>query len=329
MVVRTTTAAPSVETPSSGAPGPCTPAPSTSTAAGSRAAPSAACQASSSRTRVSRAWSGSAVAASASGSGAPVAAARSTTSVRAGSSSNRWARRASVKPSRNSSWVGVGARTASDARQQAAQLVRGDLGAVLVPLLALVAQEVLEGVLPEGLGHELGGLHEVQRLVETAGQRRDPQRLALGVRQRPDVVLRPVGQLVTLRDALKTGGDDDGEGQVGVGRGVDRAVLGAGRGALVRLVPRQPYQGRAVVVPPAHVAGGLQATPQPLVGVDVLVGDRADLPGVAEQAGDEGPAGGRELEVAGGIVEGVVVAFEQGEVGVHARAGRVDERLGH
>src|SRR3546814_15606474 len=64
-----------------------------------------------------------------------------------------------------------------------------------------VCSSELEDVLAEGLGHELGPLHELDRLVEVARQRRDAQGAALGGRELPDVVLGVVEEVVTLLDA--------------------------------------------------------------------------------------------------------------------------------
>ncbi|ESQ03394.1 putative NAD/FAD-dependent oxidoreductase [Streptomyces sp. PVA_94-07] len=88
---------------------------------------------------------------------------------------------------------------------------------------------------------------------------------------------------------------------------------------------------------PADVRGGLaagaggagRAAPDALVAVDPLVGDGGDLGGVAEQAGDEGAADLGELVLGAGLVEGVAVALEEGEVGVHAGTRVLREGLGH
>src|SRR3712207_7221423 len=47
--------------------------------------------------------------------------------------------------------------------------------------------------------------------------------------------------------------------------------------------------------------------------------DGGDLPGVGEEPGDEALGPRRELRLVGGGVEGVLVALEEGGVGVHAR----------
>jgi hypothetical protein len=87
--------------------------------------------------------------------------------------------------------------------QVAAELERGDLGPVGLPLRALVAQEEVEDVLAERLGDQLAGLHHRDGLREAAGQRLHAHRPALPLAQGPDVVLGPGRQLVALLDALE------------------------------------------------------------------------------------------------------------------------------
>src|SRR4051812_2412699 len=92
--------------------------------------------------------------------------------------------------------------TASEHRQVAGELERRDLLAVGLPLRALVAQEEVEDVLAERLGHQLRGLERLDRVGQRARQRRDAECTPLAVRERPDVVLGAVRQVVTLLDAL-------------------------------------------------------------------------------------------------------------------------------
>ena len=68
---------------------------------------------------------------------------------------------------------------------------------------------------------------------------------------------------------------------------------------------------------------------QSLVGVHPLIGHRADLAGVLEDARDERLGDIRELQRVIGAVEGVGLTLEQAHVGVHGRAGVFGERLGH
>src|SRR6202030_615464 len=91
----------------------------------------------------------------------------------------------------------------SEHREVAAQLVLGDLAAVLLPLLALVAQEEVEDVLPQRLRDQLAVLHDLDGLVQVLGQRPDAERAALGGGQRPHVVLGSGGQLVVAFDTLQ------------------------------------------------------------------------------------------------------------------------------
>src|SRR5215469_18971004 len=58
----------------------------------------------------------------------------------------------------------------SQDREVALQLELGDLVAVLAPLLALVAQEEVEDMLAERLGHQLAALHDRDRLVQALRQ---------------------------------------------------------------------------------------------------------------------------------------------------------------
>ena len=80
---------------------------------------------------------------------------------------------------------------------------------------------------------------------------------------------------------------------------------------------------------PADVARRFGTAPQPLVGVDVLVGDRADLGRVVQDAGGKLTCGDGHIEFLAGLVERVGVTFEQAQVRVHAGARSVGERLRH
>ena len=80
---------------------------------------------------------------------------------------------------------------------------------------------------------------------------------------------------------------------------------------------------------PGDVGGCLAAAPEALVGVDELVGDRGEFGGVLEHTGDEVACGLGQLVFGTGFEECVGVAFEEGEVGVHAAAGVLGEWLGH
>ncbi|BAI65154.1 predicted NAD/FAD-dependent oxidoreductase [Rothia mucilaginosa DY-18] len=80
---------------------------------------------------------------------------------------------------------------------------------------------------------------------------------------------------------------------------------------------------------PGDVGGCLAAAPEALVGVDELVGDRGEFGGVLEHTGDEVARGLGQLVFGAGFEECVGVAFEEGEVGVHAAAGVLGEGLGH
>ncbi len=192
-------------------------------------------------------------------------------------------------------------------------------------------------MLAEGFGDQFAAFHQLDGLAEVLRQRLDAHGAALGVGQGPYVVVGAGGELVALLDALEAGREQDGVGQIRVGAGVDGADLDPGGAHLAGLVHRDADQRGAVVVAPADVGGGLAAgacgavgaAPDALVGVDPLVGDGGDLARVLEQTGDEGTSHLGELVFRAGLVEGVAVALEEGEVGVHAGARVLRERLGH
>ena len=80
---------------------------------------------------------------------------------------------------------------------------------------------------------------------------------------------------------------------------------------------------------PADVGRRLVAGEQALVAVDPLVGHDRDLARVVEQARDELAAGLGELILRARLEERVLVALEEADVGVHARARVRRERLRH
>ena len=61
----------------------------------------------------------------------------------------------------------------------------------------------------------------------------------------------------------------------------------------------------------------------------MLVGHRGDLGGVGEQSGNELATGPRQLIFGTGLEESIVLALEQGDVGVHPVARVLGHRLGH
>ena len=153
--------------------------------------------------------------------------------------------------------------------------------------------------------------------------------LTFTIRQVPHVVLGLGHQLHLLLDAVEPSRDEDGERQVGVRARIRGAVLDACRRSLLRLVEGNAHESRAIQVAPAHVGGSLSPAPQALVGVDMLVGDGRDLLGVREKAGDElAPRRGQAILARRGEKR-VLFALEQRQVRVHARAGVLNERLGH
>ena len=209
------------------------------------------------------------------------------------------------------------------------ELVRGHLSLVLVPVGALIAQELLEDLLTQNLRHELGFFGEVNSFTQGCGQRVVAHSAALRIGHGGEVLGHGGHERVLVFDALQTGGENHRVGEVWVRCRVQAAVLDACGLHLVRLVQGHAHEGGAVVVAPGDVGGCLAAAPEALVGVDELVGDRGEFGGVLEHTGDEVACGLGQLVFGTGFEECVGVAFEEGEVGVHAAAGVLGEGLGH
>src|SRR5271170_4033974 len=96
----------------------------------------------------------------------------------------------------------------SEHRKVAVQLEPGDLAAVFVPFLALVAQEEVEDVLAEDLRDEVAALHDLDRLVKVGRQGLDAQGPALSGSEGPDIVLGAGRELVVPLDALEPSAQD-------------------------------------------------------------------------------------------------------------------------
>ena len=211
----------------------------------------------------------------------------------------------------------------------ARELVRGDERLVLVPLGPLVPDQIVADVVAEGLAHEARLLELLDGLVEVFGQRVDAGLGPLGFGHLVDVVARLGRQGHALLDAVQTGGQHGGEGQVRVAGRVGVAEFDPGGVLLARLVERHPHHGRAVAARPADVDRSFVAGDQALVGVDPLVGDQGDLLDVGKQTGDVGLADRGEVVLVAGVEEGVPLALEQGLVDVHAGAVHAEHGLGH
>ena len=209
------------------------------------------------------------------------------------------------------------------------ELVRGHLSLVLVPVGALIAQELLEDLLTQNLRHELGFFGDIDGFTQGRGQRVIAHGAAFGVGHGGEVFGHGGHERVLVFDALQTCCKNHSVGEVRVRRRVQAAVLDAGGLHLVRLVQGHTHEGGAVVVAPGDVGGCLAAAPEALVGVDELVGDRGEFGGVLEHTGDEVACGLGQLVFGTGFEECVGVAFEEGEVGVHAATGVLGEGLGH
>jgi len=132
-----------------------------------------------------------------------------------------------------------------------------------------------------GLGRQLDGL--TQRLRELF----DAQSPTLVGRQVVQVLLHRLGQFVPVLDPLQPRLEERGEGQIGIAGWIRAAKLHAGGSLLAGVIQRHADQGRPVAPGPGHVHRGLVSGYEPLVGVDPLGEDRADLPRVAELTGDE------------------------------------------
>src|SRR5690606_8524875 len=172
--------------------------------------------------------------------------------------------------------IRIGCIPPSPGAQVALELETADVGAVVLPLGALVAQEPLEDVLPERLPDQLRSLH----LVEGRGEvrRQQPPFLLRAVRQVVEVAGRLRRELVALGDAPHARGEHHREREVRVAGRVDRPVLDArAQRLLAALGHRHPHQRRAVVAGPRDVDRGLEAHHEALVGVDELVRHRRDL----------------------------------------------------
>src|SRR5699024_10919387 len=186
-------------------------------------------------------------------------------------------------------WGASGAPCPPSQREVGAELVRCDVPPVVLPLATLVAEEELEDVLAEGLGHEFGLLHRVERILEVAGQIRVAHRAPLTTTHGPHVVLGLRRQLVALLDAL----------------GARRHPHRVGEGGVAR------------------------RTGAPVVRGGALAGPGRGPGCVAPYPRDDRPGRVRRLVLVVRVVGGVGVALEQAHVGVHGGAGVVTERLGH
>ena len=184
-------------------------------------------------------------------------------------------------------------------------------------------------MLAESFGDQFGALHLPECKTQARWQLAIAHRPALLGGQGPDVVLGFGAQRIVLLDAPQTGGQQHRERQVRVARRIGTAHLDPTGGGLARGVHRHPDQCGAVRRSPGRRRRRLAAVHQPLVGVHPLVGHRADLAGVLEDAGDERLGHVGELQRVLRAVEGVGLALEQTHMGVHGRAGILRERLGH
>ena len=132
-----------------------------------------------------------------------------------------------------------------------------------------------------------------------------------------------------LFDAVEARVEHDGEGQVGVARGVGVAQFQARGVFLARVVHRHADERGAVAHGPGDVAGRFVARHQALVAVHPLVEHGAHFPGVVQLPGDVVAGVRGQVMLVACVEECVVAAAEQGLVHVHAVAGHSEQRLGH
>src|SRR4029079_18525336 len=90
---------------------------------------------------------------------------------------------------------GTAPRLSLERRQVALELPLAHLHAVLVPLVALERDQSVAQLEAERLLDQRRLLGQVDRLAERLGQRLDPERVPLRLRQRVQVGLHRVGQL--------------------------------------------------------------------------------------------------------------------------------------
>src|SRR5689334_18396719 len=119
-------------------------------------------------------------------------------------------------PKGGGSWGNHGFPHALKRRQVALELPLAHLHAVLVPLIALERDQAVAQLEAERLLDQRRLLGQVDRLAERLGQRLDSERVPLRLRQRVQVGLHRVGQLVALLDPLEAGVQQRREREVGV-----------------------------------------------------------------------------------------------------------------
>src|SRR4051794_6008622 len=150
----------------------------------------------------------------------------------------------------------------SEQLQVAVDLPLGDLLVGLLPLAPLAADEVVDVVLvappaQRGAQHVVA-LELARRVEQVGGQDLDAQLGALRLVGLVEVQRVRLARVQPALDAVQSGGEHGGGGEVGVARAVDRAVLDAPRAgdaqhlravvvsvADVRRRPRRPARRRA------------------------------------------------------------------------------------
>ena len=201
-----------------------------------------------------------------------------------------------------------------------AELPVGDEPLEPLDLVPLVGQERGHEVLAEHLGKAGVRFQCVEGIPE-------PLRQQLGPRRVVAVALQLGGRLHLAGDAQVDGCADGGHGQVGVGGGVAEADLHPGGGTPLR---RDPDHRAAVVQAPVDQPRCEGVGPEPLVGVDGRVEQRAQRPGVCQDPADGMQAGRRQPVRAAGVAEHILPGgVRHRDVHVEPGPALVVERLGH
>src|SRR6267154_1053213 len=209
------------------------------------------------------------------------------------------------------------------------QFVVGDAGAVPVPLDPLVLDEFREHVVAERLLHQLRLLGQLDRLDEASGQASDLELLPLLGVHLVDVLLDRRPERRVSIHPLEARREADREGEIGVAGRIRASELDTGGLLVSGLVHGNPHQGGAVPLAPGDVDRRLEPGHQPLVRIDPLIRDRGELRHVAQEPGQVGAPGLREMVLVAGGEEEVLPAFEERLMDVHAASVLAVDRLRH
>ena len=166
-------------------------------------------------------------------------------------------------------------------------------------------------------------------MVQAARQILVPQGEAFAPGELGNVLFSGFGELVAFPDTFQPSRKNHRISQVGVAGRIRAAHLNAPGRSFTQTVGGNTHQRRTVGHSPRGGAGRLVAEHDALVGIHPLVGDRRELGGMPQNTGDELPRRGGQAELIIGIVEGVAIALEQGNMGVHGAACVTCKGFGH